>query len=78
MTIQEIAILIESIEKEFAECVRCGMCQSVCPLYNQTRLETDVARGKLAIIEGLRKQLFFYAVLALKTALLESIQTKFL
>ncbi|MBW1616752.1 MAG: (Fe-S)-binding protein [Deltaproteobacteria bacterium] len=58
MTIQEIAILIESIEKEFAECVRCGMCQSVCPLYNQTRLETDVARGKLAIIEGLRKQLF--------------------
>ncbi len=58
MTIQEIALLIESIEKEFAECNRCGMCQAVCPLYKQTNLETDVARGKLAIIEGIRKELF--------------------
>ena len=58
MTVKEIALLIESIEKEFAVCIRCGMCQSVCPLYKQTNLEADVARGKLAIIEGLKNQLF--------------------
>jgi len=58
MTVKEIALLIESIENEFTACTRCGMCQSVCPLYKQTNLEADVARGKLAIIEGLKNQLF--------------------
>lgn len=50
--------MLESLEDDLVVCMRCGMCQSVCPLYRETRLETDVARGKLAILDGLRRSLF--------------------
>lgn len=38
--------------------MRCGMCQSVCPVYQVTRREPDVARGKFIIISGLLDELF--------------------
>ncbi|MCX7822071.1 MAG: (Fe-S)-binding protein [Syntrophobacterales bacterium] len=53
-----IVSMLESLERDIKTCARCGMCQSVCPLYKETRLETDVARGKLAILEGLRRSIF--------------------
>jgi len=33
-------------------CKRCGQCMSVCPVYLTTFREDDVARGKLALLEG--------------------------
>ncbi|MDD4073704.1 MAG: (Fe-S)-binding protein [Desulfobacterales bacterium] len=39
-------------------CMRCGMCQGVCPLFAETGLESDVARGKLALLDGLMKKMF--------------------
>ncbi|SFN09158.1 (Fe-S)-binding protein [Thermodesulforhabdus norvegica] len=57
-SIGKLIKMLESLEDDLIVCMRCGMCQSVCPLYRETRLETDVARGKLAILDGLRKSLF--------------------
>lgn len=36
---------------ELRRCIRCGACREVCPVFLQTLLETDVARGRLARIE---------------------------
>ncbi|MEJ5300606.1 MAG: (Fe-S)-binding protein [Thermodesulforhabdaceae bacterium] len=57
-SITRLITMLEGLEEDLIVCMRCGMCQSVCPLYKETRLETDVARGKLAIIDGLKKALF--------------------
>lgn len=33
-------------------CSRCGSCQSVCPLYAETKLEPHVARGKVFLLKN--------------------------
>jgi len=33
------------------KCIRCGLCMSVCPVYQVSLDETDVARGKMALLE---------------------------
>lgn len=38
-------------------CGRCGVCQSVCPVFSRTRLESDVARGRLQFIGNLGSHL---------------------
>ena len=53
-----LAGLIKELEEQLVTCMRCGMCQSVCPLYAETGRESDVARGKLALLDGLMQELF--------------------
>lgn len=55
--IGSIAILMKELEKECEPCTRCGMCQANCPVYSQTGRETDTARGKLALIDGLIEEI---------------------
>ena len=55
---KEIARLMKEVEDQLVVCMRCGMCQSVCPLYEQTGREADVARGKLALLDGLMNEMF--------------------
>jgi glycolate dehydrogenase iron-sulfur subunit len=50
--------LMREVEDLLAACMRCGMCQAVCPLYAETGLEADVARGKLALLDGLLHEIF--------------------
>ncbi len=50
--------LMREVEDQLAVCMRCGMCQAVCPLYAQTGREADVARGKLALLDGLLHEIF--------------------
>ncbi|MDY6790801.1 MAG: (Fe-S)-binding protein [Thermodesulfobacteriota bacterium] len=55
---RELAILMKELKDQLALCMRCGTCQSVCPLFAQTGQEADVARGKLALLDGLLQEMF--------------------
>jgi len=50
--------LMKELEDQLVVCMRCGMCQAVCPLFTETGREADVARGKLALLEGLMQNMF--------------------
>ncbi|RJP86754.1 MAG: (Fe-S)-binding protein [Desulfobacteraceae bacterium] len=50
--------LMKTLDQQVAQCSRCGTCQSVCPLYDVTRSESDVARGKLMLLDGLMRAFF--------------------
>jgi glycolate oxidase iron-sulfur subunit len=55
---QKIADLMRELEDQLVVCMRCGLCQSVCPVFEQTGREADVARGKLALLDGLMHKMF--------------------
>ena len=50
---RQLVRLLRQIDDQLVACMRCGMCQAVCPLYAETGLEAHVARGKIALLEGL-------------------------
>lgn len=55
---KKLAGLVRELEDQLSACTRCGMCQTVCPLYRETARESSVARGKLAILGGLMEEAF--------------------
>lgn len=57
-SVRELTRLMRDLEDQLVVCMRCGMCQAVCPLFEQTGREADVARGKLALLDGLMKEMF--------------------
>ncbi len=54
----KLAQLMKDLEGQLVACMRCGMCQAVCPVFAETGRESDVARGKLALLDGLLQQMF--------------------
>lgn len=54
---KELLRLLGELDDQLVSCMRCGMCQAVCPIYGQTGREGDVARGKIALLEGLAHEL---------------------
>ncbi|MEA3279854.1 MAG: (Fe-S)-binding protein [Thermodesulfobacteriota bacterium] len=55
---KELTRLMKELEDQLSVCMRCGMCQAVCPVFAETGRESDVARGKLALLDGLTQELF--------------------
>lgn len=55
--IKHLVELLKSLDNKLARCMKCGFCQAVCPLYNETYKESDTSRGKIAILEGLADSL---------------------
>lgn len=51
--LQELAQKLMSLDDKITACMRCGMCQAVCPMFGCTGQEADVARGKLFLINNL-------------------------
>jgi len=41
---------LQELYEEISKCNKCGFCQSVCPVFQETRIEGSVARGRLALI----------------------------
>lgn len=56
--IKELTLLMKELENQLSICMRCGMCQAVCPVFAETGREADVARGKLALLDGLAREMF--------------------
>jgi glycolate oxidase iron-sulfur subunit len=61
--------VLSSLADELYKCNRCGFCQTRCPVYRMTGLESSVARGHMALLrsvveeelpfdEGIRESLF--------------------
>jgi glycolate oxidase iron-sulfur subunit len=48
---------MKELEDQVAVCARCGLCQTLCPMFAQTGREADLARGKLALLDGLMQEL---------------------
>jgi glycolate oxidase iron-sulfur subunit len=44
---------IERFRKENDSCMKCGFCISACPVYREELVESAVARGKNALVQGL-------------------------
>ncbi len=51
--LKDLILHLKELEVFSSKCSKCGMCQSVCPVFLKTGHETDVARGKLTLIDGL-------------------------
>jgi glycolate oxidase iron-sulfur subunit len=56
-SLKELARLMQDLEDQLVACMRCGLCQAVCPLFAETGREADVARGKLALLDGLAQEI---------------------
>lgn len=42
-------------KEEIHKCSKCGLCQSVCPVYEQTGNDCSVSRGKFIMLNGIIK-----------------------
>ncbi|MBR4423363.1 MAG: (Fe-S)-binding protein [Mailhella sp.] len=51
--ISRIAQALMKLDDRLADCMRCGLCQAVCPVFGATGKESDVTRGKLALLDNL-------------------------
>ncbi len=54
--IKKLARDMREFDDHIIKCMRCGTCQSVCPIFSQTLSESDVARGKLFLISKLSEE----------------------
>nr|WP_319393743.1 (Fe-S)-binding protein [uncultured Desulfobacter sp.] len=55
--LNKLAKSLKEIENQLTDCMKCGMCQAVCPVFKQTGDEGDVARGKIFLLERLADQM---------------------
>lgn len=53
----DLKALADSVKGLADVCTRCGMCQAVCPVYRNTLVESDSARGKLTLLSALHEEL---------------------
>ncbi len=42
-------------KKDIAKCSKCGLCQSVCPVFKETGNECAVSKGKFVMLDGVLK-----------------------
>lgn len=46
---------LKDYQKEISKCSKCGLCQSVCPVYKLTKNECSVSKGKFVMLHGVTK-----------------------
>ena len=55
--ILQLAKSLRDLDEKIVKCMRCGTCQSVCPVFAESLAEGDVARGKLALLSKLSQEI---------------------
>ena len=55
--LNRLATQLMALDDRIIACMKCGLCQAVCPMFGATMMEADVARGKLALIDNLAHRL---------------------
>lgn len=55
--LHQLAKLLHELDDQMVACMKCGMCQAVCPVFSETMKEGDVARGKIALLENLSHEM---------------------
>lgn len=53
----KLAQMLNELDDQMVACMKCGMCQAVCPVFAETMKEADVTRGKIALLENLAKEM---------------------
>lgn len=44
---------LKEYQEDIYKCSKCGLCQSVCPIYKATKNESILSRGKFTILNGI-------------------------
>ncbi len=52
-TLKKIVEDLKNLEDMTMQCMKCGICQSVCPLYEKDVFEPSVSRGKISLVESI-------------------------
>ncbi|MDR0466854.1 MAG: (Fe-S)-binding protein [Deltaproteobacteria bacterium] len=55
--VNKLAGALMALDDKLISCMKCGLCQAVCPVFGATMLEADVTRGKIALLEKLAHKL---------------------
>ncbi|NLY41097.1 MAG: (Fe-S)-binding protein [Desulfovibrionales bacterium] len=55
--VHQLAQMLHELDDQMVSCMKCGLCQAVCPVFAETMSEGDVARGKIALLENLAKEM---------------------
>lgn len=55
--VAKLASRLLELDDLLVSCMRCGLCQAVCPVYGTTMREADVTRGKIALLENLAREM---------------------
>lgn len=55
--VHQLAKMLQELDDQMVTCMKCGMCQAVCPIFAETMSEGDVARGKIALLENLSHEM---------------------
>ncbi len=55
--LSRLAKQLMHLDDRIIACMKCGLCQAVCPIFGASMMEADVARGKLALLNNLAHQL---------------------
>ncbi len=56
-SLQRLANQLMELDDRIISCMKCGLCQAVCPMFGASMMEADVARGKLALVDNLAHRL---------------------
>ncbi|BBO88817.1 (Fe-S)-binding protein [Desulfosarcina ovata] len=55
--LHKLAAMLQELDDQMVTCMKCGMCQAVCPVFRETLREADVTRGKIALLENLAHEM---------------------
>ncbi|GFM36320.1 (Fe-S)-binding protein [Desulfovibrio psychrotolerans] len=55
--LNKLAKMLQELDDMMVACMKCGMCQAVCPVFTETMKEADVTRGKIALLENLAHEM---------------------